>query len=131
MRVLILDDDNERHEAFASYFKGHDVTHAIRFSDFCVKLKGEKFDLIHLDHDLADFCPENKDHDGMYGVREWTGADAAWMIACDLPESKWPDRVVIHSWNPDGAQRMRQILQDRTSIPVTYEPFQSPKVSCI
>lgn len=126
MRVLILDDDPKRHAVFASHFAGHDVTHTTKFSDFCTAMQGPQFDLVHLDHDLADFCKDNIDHDGMYGSREWTGLDAAWFITCEVPPERQPIRAVIHSWNPAGALRMRQMLQERSSIPVTYEPFQPP-----
>jgi hypothetical protein len=64
------------------------------------------FDWISLDHDLG--ITATRDRNGC------TGCDVVlWMIEHET----WPSQgIVIHSWNPDGADRMRDMI-DR------YGPF--------
>jgi hypothetical protein len=126
VKVLVLDDNPERLQVFAEWFKDHDLTLTNCYGD-CIQalIEGSPFDLVHLDHDLNDFGKKSN-MAGMYGENELTGADVAWYITIELPEAKWPRKCVIHSWNPDGARTMLNLIRDRTSIPVTYEPFTPP-----
>lgn len=121
MRILVLDDDDIRHQAFARRFINHSVVHAMTVDEACDALNKEKFDLVHLDHDLNDHGHRSVAA-SMYGQVELTGFDVARFIARDLTIDNRPDRVVIHSWNPPGAKMMAEILRD-ADISVSYEPF--------
>lgn len=106
MRILILDDDEKRQEAFEKRFRGNDLVHAFTSAQAIVALaNGVKFDLVFLDHDLGEKVCEPYPH-------EITGDDVAhWMVA-SLTLDQVPDQIVIHSWNPDGAKRMFERLHD-------------------
>jgi hypothetical protein len=126
VKILVLDDNPERLRIFGEWFREHEVILTNCYGD-CVQalISDSPFDLVHLDHDLNDFGKKSK-MAGMYGENELTGADVAWYITVELAEAKWPRKVIIHSWNPDGARNMLNLLRDRTSIPTTYEPFTPP-----
>ncbi len=124
MRILILDDDRLRHEAFAKHFASHEVVHVYFYTAFVAAIVNDDvYDLVHLDHDLEDYVDYEPGFPSQ-GQVEMTGTDAAVFIARRLPQGKQPLRIVIHSWNSAGAQRMRNILQQETTIPTVYEPFQ-------
>ena len=125
MRIFILDDDLTRHKTFAMNLRGKDSLH-VQTYDSAVKAlqESERFDVFFLDHDLNDFGQRSLGpSDSMYGgVREMTGADFCRFIANELPESKHPDIIVIHSWNDSGAKSMVSILR-HTGIPLLVERF--------
>ena len=122
MRVLVLDDIRFRHDAFDRIYEGHDVRHAYTYRAFVYLLKGVRWDLVHLDHDLGDFVSDADTYvDGWGKTQEYNGQHAAVRI-CELPDAELPVRVIIHSVNPDGARAMRQTLE-RRGVPVTWEPF--------
>ncbi len=121
MRVLVLDDDDIRHEQFKVNLEGHDVVHVHTVEEAGNALAAEKFDLVYLDHDLNDHGYESKG-DTSYGRRELTGFEVARYIAQYLAPQKHPTKVIVHSWNPPGARMMVAVLRD-VGIPVTYEPF--------
>jgi CheY-like chemotaxis protein len=127
MRILILDDDLTRHKTFARNLKDHDLTHVHTY-DEAVKAarENEKFDVFFLDHDLNDFPHfSSVGPPSMYGgVRELTGEDFTRWITAKLPPAKLPNMVWIHSYNPDGAKRMRQTLTP-LGIKIVVEPFHS------
>ena len=126
MRILVLDDDAERHDAFDEALSSENsVEHAWSYHDAIAMLESEQFDVAYLDHDLSDFEDASSTIVGAYGNIELTGADVARFIAHELPRGMWPKRVVVHSWNPDGAKRMIAMLRE-AGIPCVYEPFQQP-----
>lgn len=125
MRILVLDDDKERHQAFARNFDGHDVVHVETYdSALAALLKQPRFDVVYLDHDLNDFEAQSyAPGDSMYeGPRELDGQDVAVFMARELPESKHPELVVVHSWNPSGADAMVSTLR-RANFSVRRESF--------
>jgi DNA-binding response OmpR family regulator len=95
LRVLIVEDNEDRMEIFDKVFE-HDKTWRALDAPTGVDLVRERsFDLVMLDRDL-----------GPGGV----GEDVARAI-CALPELQQPF-VVVHSWNPDGARRIAEILHE-------------------
>lgn len=124
MRVLILDDNDERHEVFRERLIGCDRVHVHTFRE-CVDALREmpRFDVAYLDHDLNDFPAQYQSYcGGFYGAGEMTGTDVARYIARGMPREKVPAQIVIHSWNPDGALRMARVLAD-VGIVAVREPF--------
>ena len=103
MKILVLDDDDVRHEAFKFAYWKYDL-HQARTHDEAVALleKHSPYDRVFLDHDLNDH---------QYISRERTGLDTAAFIT-NLPRDKHPKEVIVHSWNPDGAKYMVQRLHD-------------------
>lgn len=123
MRVLVLDDDEIRHKEFAKRFAGHQVKHVYRHTEAVKALtEDERYDLVHLDHDLNDFINYDPENPGA-GVVELTGMDTAVFITNRLDYDKQPFKIVIHSWNPAGAQRMLRHLNSEAIQGATYEPF--------
>lgn len=123
MKFLHLDDDNLRHELFGEWAKeqGHESFHAHTIDEFAGLIDLKTFDVVFLDHDLNDFEHVSKTAD-MYGDCEANGTTAAHMLNALLPENR-PSKVVIHSWNPDGANRMRAILEEGGFKDIEVTPF--------
>lgn len=122
MRLLFLDDDQTRIDQFYEWTRGHDLTVVMNAEDAIFVLsRDEPFDLIFLDHDLEDmhYTPQG------YQERPETTGDAVaqWLVA--NPEKR-PKRAIVHSWNPDGAQRMGARLHE-CGVRVLKCPF-GPKL---
>lgn len=97
MKVLILDDERDRHEWFDKQYGGCEVWHAYNLKQFRAHLRRVgRFDIISFDHDI--------------GLRE-TGLDAAKHLTSLGPQC-FPDECVVHSWNPIGARRIAEYLAD-------------------
>lgn len=122
MKILILDDDDVRHEVYSLSYKEHDVRHARSYFEFLSQLRtGSPWDLIHLDHDLGDLYTGDTYVDGWGSSREYNGQHAARDI-CQLSDDLLPSEVIIQSVNPDGAKAMMQMLK-RRGVPVDWQPF--------
>ena len=111
MKILVLDDDEYRHRAFGKFLAGHYVVYTWNATGALEALKGSKFDMMFLDHDLQDF------NDGV----ESTGMDVVKGIVA-LPDDKLPGEVIVHSWNVSEAPRMVNSLVER-GIKARHEPF--------
>ena len=115
MRILFLDDNVERWKAFRFKTIGCDVKW-VETAERCKAslLLDEPYDLVSLDHDLGGKTFQEE--------KENSGTDVAEWIKYQLPAVRYPKQIVIHSWNPQGAQRMMHLIAP-TKIPVRYEPF--------
>jgi NAD+-processing family protein with receiver domain len=118
VRILFLDDDPKRHELFARAHIGHQVTFVWGVFDAVRALgasecAGEPFDYACLDHDLGGHQ--------MVESGEATGYEVAQHIAFMTTEAR-PRRVVVHSFNPVGAQNMVRLLAD-AGVPCIRAPF--------
>jgi len=112
LRILILDDDRERHDWFDRHYAGHAVWHVYDVERMRRTMSKEmRFDIVQLDHDLGE--SEN-------------GLRAAQFIARDLEARKHPLSCVVHSWNPAGAMRMVAELRD-AGLTVMAHPFGRPR----
>ncbi len=109
--ILFLDDDAVRHGLFSKSLIGKaaysvsptiDVKTTIEALEKSVADK-IPFDVAFLDHDLGGRQ--------MVSEREGTGTIVAEYIAA-MPNEFKPKIAVIHSFNPEGAQRMARILVD-------------------
>lgn len=113
MKILILDDDQGRHDAFAAGLAGHKVQHVYTAAEAIEVLKtSPPFDAVFLDHDLTDFHYRSFTAGRRTGLGEDTGYAVAAFIARELDEQARPGTVVVHSWNPPGAANMMVVLQD-------------------
>lgn len=115
-RILIVEDDAARRSWFDRQFADcdRDVTDDVSVA---VQLLLERdYELIFLDHDLAEehYYLEMAD-DGLTGY-----AVAAWLA--EHPERQPDAQIIIHSLNYSGSERMRQCLQD-AGRNAEYVPF--------
>jgi len=112
MRILFLDDNTNRHEYFEyamlSNAKEHEVVHVYSAREAIDALiNSERFDLVHLDHDLGSE-PGN------------TGQEVAIFIST-MPDQMMPLKIVIHSSNHVGAERMGAQLDSHSDVQIA--PF--------
>lgn len=121
MNILILDDTKYRHKWFAQHYSNESVAHSYNYNDFVEKLSSKQWNLIHLDYDLADDVkdPSIIVENGI--SRECNGLDAAIKIA-QLEDDKLPNKVIIHSLNYKGSQKMLEVLKER-GIKTDYKQF--------
>ena len=106
-KVMILDDNEFRHEYFNDVYLGFDVYHAYTYNEAISLLNKFKFDVVSLDHDLGDFHEPDVLDD-----YELTGLDVCDYIRHHLNPDHVPDEIIVHSANPAGAQRMMMCLRD-------------------
>lgn len=124
MRVLIVEDDPERMVGFKKWFQGDKIFWAKTAAAGIEALEFDSYDLVMLDHDLADEHYMNIEHTAeaaaAYAMED-TGQDVARFIATmDNP----PPFVFVHSWNPTGAVAMENILKG-AGISTFRSPFGS------
>lgn len=101
MKIFILDDDITRIEAFKASIGGHHqitVAQWLRGPHGAYSLFRPQYDLLLLDHDLGGL---NEDEDTGFEFCRWLGG---------APQHH--TSVVIHSWNLDGANSMRKLLEE-------------------
>ena len=113
MKVLFLDDDPNRMKYARLYFSKDELSEA-ETAEQAIKMleKYSPYDLVLLDHDLGGkvYCPSD----------EVSGYAVAKHIS-EMPKEKLPLRVVIHSFNPAGAENMIRVL--RGIVPLARQPF--------
>lgn len=125
MRILILDDELARHEGFKKRLQGHTLTHATTAADAIKALnEQEPYDQVYLDHDLGT---EPMAHEALPVPQSAFGAvepqpTAATPVEqngmqvvdhiCQMPESKRPNSVIVHSGNLPRAKEMHLRLRD-------------------
>lgn len=97
-----------RHRVVEARYPDDERTHVYTCATAIDALTGERFDLCLLDHDLGEGD---------------SGTEVARAIAAMDPD-RHPRDVIIHSHNPVGAERMRDILRD-AGIRCRIEPFSS------
>ncbi len=96
MRILFMDDDEQRHKLFeklvSAYKPGWEVTYAFTSQQAEDACRVHRFDIAFLDHDMG----RESDHNGSMFATEILSSDRHYL----------PERVVVHSSNPDGANNM-------------------------
>lgn len=119
MKILIVDDDRERHYKFQEiYHPQNEMRKAFNVSSAISELDRFDFDLVHLDYSLKDFEEFN---DGRRPI-EHTG-----MEVCEyLIKKGYKGKVIIHSWDGSESLKMKRLF-DQANISTTYEPFNSFK----
>lgn len=116
-QALFLDDEQERHDAFAKvHGNEYQILHARTVSEFLrlFFLYPGKFDLVSLDHDLGN--------DNLEG----NGTIIAWLLAY-VGDNIRPRTIVIHSHNLPAGDRMESILRNAGYENIIREPFHSGK----
>jgi CheY-like chemotaxis protein len=120
VRILFLDDDETRHDVFRAHSRGHYVLHCYTAADAIKALTLEpRFDVASLDHDL-ELSHYVRFNDAP-ATATGTGLEVAVYIGT-MPVAARPERVIVHSWNPEGAERMATFLES-SFVPVVCAPF--------
>jgi CheY-like chemotaxis protein len=114
MRILILEDDENRIKKFRENFIGCDLFITKNPQEANQWLEGHEFDIIFLDHDLEDshYLVDTVD-------RERTGLCTAEFLGNNLNLCK-NATVIVHSLNPSGRTRMMQALGTRVKHEIPF-----------
>lgn len=123
MTILFLDDMDVRHSAFREWAAeaGFVVDSAYTAEDAIAKLEKHEYLAACLDHDLAE-----EHYAGPYASPSMGGtAHSGRAVARWIAEHGRPTIVWIHSFNPDGAEAIKGILQQaQPKVPTTFRaPF--------
>ena len=101
LRVLIVEDTEERQKILISLYRAHAWVLATTGRRAVSLLNAYDFDIISLDYNLRG---------------GWTGADVAQALAASRNKNT---RVIIHSMNPKGAVGIAQFLPEAIQFPVS------------
>lgn len=115
MKILILEDDENRIKRFKEQFFEHDtwITHLPKTANKW--LEEIEFDIILLDHDLSE---DVQGLDNNFDVG--TGLEVAKFLG-EKPHLSSNAQIFIHSLNGNGAKRMQSALETRGKVP--HIPF--------
>lgn len=102
MRILILDDDQIRHDHFKQKYTDHDITHTYTVEETVNAIMLDKFSYIFLDHDLGGLQ--------MVESGNGTGYEIAKFLH-DNPQYLPTHDIVVHSLNPIGRKNMIDVLK--------------------
>lgn len=107
MKILILEDNQERIKLFKEWFKEHDLT-ICETAKECLSKLHIRYDWIFLDHDLGGEIFVDSDEE-----------NTGYQVAKKIPDTINKDTdIIIHSLNYVGAMRMKNKLKN-----VKYVPF--------
>lgn len=109
LRVLIVEDSLERLALLRNLYVGHTVSAADTCASAEALLRGETFDLVHLDYDL--------------------GQETSVTFARKLASNTAGALVVIHSDNPAGATQLQTLLPDALIVPISILRRSAPELS--
>lgn len=106
MRILFLDDMEDRHSAFTQANIGHHIDRVWSAREAIEALAvNEQYDIASLDHDLDPGSYEG-------APKEMTGYDVARAMVSDELKAKLPKLTIVHSLNVPGGCMMLDVLQD-------------------
>lgn len=118
MRVLFLDDNENRHKIFQHVTKNKEITHIdwAQTAEDAIKYlsNNQKYDIICFDHDLGE------EHENIraknietteYGAT-MTGYDVAIFLVTELEEELQPTYAIVHSFNTHGSRRITAALNE-------------------
>lgn len=114
MKILILEDDENRIAKFRQWFVGCELDITKDPTEANKWLAVRQYKYIFLDHDLADWH-----YDDLNGQHENTGLVTAEYLGANAKCNR-DAQVYIHSLNPSGSARMSRALKDR---PHSLIPF--------
>lgn len=116
MRIFILEDMETRNTWFRQNFIGNVIDFTMDVEEASELLSKNQYDVIFLDHDLADahydtWAKSQMTNEEYAEELENTGYDVAKWIAENNNNSQ--AQVIIHSCNEWGSKRMFHILNDK------------------
>jgi len=103
MRILVLEDNQDRIEWFKRIYRNHELyitCNLVKARELCWEYE---FDVMFLDHDLGEnnLAAVEQEETG-YGFVKWLTIEGIQKKAI----------YYIHSMNPTGANAMQNLLQD-------------------
>lgn len=118
MKILILEDDQNRIDIFKINLIGESVDYCIEAKEAIKLINAQKYDLIFLDHDLGGEIYVNSDDE-----------NTGYQVAKIIPNSINKDtKVIVHSFNPAGAKLMMQAIgRNAVRIPFCNIKFENTK----
>ena len=108
MKILVLEDMETRINYFKQHLEGNNLTIVSTAKDAIDILdKDLEWDYLFLDHDLGNkvFVDINMENTGS-------------TVAKFLSDKNITANIIIHSWNPVGAQNMLYYLPKAKYIPI-------------
>lgn len=118
MRILILEDNQERVRQFMQKFVSA-VVLCVEDADECIALlKTEKWDVLFLDHDLGgeEYVDSFSDEKTGYTVAKWLSKHT----------DRTPKHVFIHSLNSIGALNIQNRIAGSLITPFAWLPEVKP-----
>jgi CheY-like chemotaxis protein len=117
VRILFLDDNEDRHAIFRKGTIGLQVDHVYNAQEAIERLDGEevKYDIIFLDHDLnheTENQLNDEEEDGRFVARHLAGLDRYKQAS-----------IILHSLNEAGRLAMLGILAEAGFSYVVPMPF--------
>lgn len=111
LRILILDDDKNRHSQFFNkYGAEYTITYTYDAKS-CIKiLEDEVFDVVFLDHDLGGKTYCASDENSGYAVAKWLSENP----------DRCPSQCICHSLNPVGRKNICDILKNCQPYPFAW-----------
>lgn len=110
MKILILEDSDERIQQFKKNFMGAKLIFTQTPKEAIEQLKKHKIDILFLDHDLGGTTYADSDENSGYAVAKWLEEN---------PEFK-PKEIILHSLNPDGVAKMNAALPEARKAPFIW-----------
>ncbi|MFW6134743.1 MAG: cyclic-phosphate processing receiver domain-containing protein [Elusimicrobiota bacterium] len=113
MKILFFDDMENRHIKFRQQHSKDEIKSAFTAKQaISILNEHSPFNEVHLDHDIGGvYMPSDKN----------SGLAVAEYIS-NMEKYKIPDKVIIHSLNKKGAEKMYAKLEE-ANINVEYSPF--------
>jgi CheY-like chemotaxis protein len=116
MKILFLEDNESRVRKARQRLNNCDVVFVATAAEALTALVAHSpFDVAALDHDLGGQIMVESDENSGYAV------------ACairDLAPELWPRKVVIHSFNPTGSEKMMSAIQETWRVKSDREPIE-------
>jgi CheY-like chemotaxis protein len=107
MKILVLDDDENRLIIFRRKLIGHVVTCVTTSTEAIQQLESYQFDVVCLDHDLGGQAFVESGPGTGYEVAQWLATN----------ENRQPQQIFIHSFNEPAAKRMHGLLPKAVVAP--------------
>jgi CheY-like chemotaxis protein len=107
MNILVLEDDRARQQTFAQKLIGTNAVIVETAAEAIQALSEGEWDYLFLDHDLGGQQMVESGPGTGYEVAEWLA---------EHPEHQ-PPNIIIHSFNPSGAENIHRALPNATVAP--------------
>lgn len=110
MKILILEDSEERIKAFKKNFIGVEIVFTDKPDVAIEELKKGGFAALFLDHDLGGTTFAESDENSGYAVAKWLEENPQFQ----------PEVIILHSLNPIGVQNMQRALPKARVVPFAW-----------
>lgn len=124
MKILVVEDNENRNECFKQVFDRAELTIVESSAEALPLIENIQYDFILLDHDLKiNPITHEPTTEVMLPSGDGTGYEVAQFIARSKKNKDTP--IIIHTFNPDGAKKMMEELEDANYFPFWSDEFKS------